>query len=80
MGRVAFDCSSVRFFFFSLFDGKSSKVTCDESGVTYYDSDSASALRNPLGFIDSVEILTVCDMGNMKKKDNCIEVITKDRT
>lgn len=56
------------------------KVTCDESGITYYDNDRADSLRNPLGFIDCSEILTVCDMGNMKKRDFCIEVITKERT
>ena len=54
--------------------------TCDSDGITYYDDDSTQSLRNPLGYIDSKDILTICDMGNLKKRDYCIEVITKERT
>lgn len=47
---------------------------------SYYPGPSEKELRKPLGFVDAKDILTVCDMGQLKKRDFCIEVITKERT
>ena len=49
-------------------------------GFTYYPGNTEKELRKPLGFVDAKDILTVCDMGQLKKRDFCIEVITKERT
>ena len=38
-----------------------------------------SDLRKPLGFIDASAIMTVCDFGERKNADHCIEVLTRER-
>jgi hypothetical protein len=48
----------------------------DESGITYFASNSAKDMAKPLGFVDAKTILSTCELGVKKKQDFCIEVAT----